>query len=272
MRNNEERVGPLVSPDEPVQETEPKQSFPAPTEMVDLPSQGKFYPEGSSLYGKSSIEMRFMTAKEEDILTNKSLLKKGLAIDRVLSSLIVDKSVVIDDLLVGDKNALLIAARISAYGAGYKTGLTCSQCGHKYEHMFDLGEIQARELSLSLSSDGTLVLVLPRTGATVCCRLLSGRDEKWMTQAAESKKKHKLPETPLTDQLKLIILSVNGDADKGSISKFVDSMPALDSRFLRGEYLRSVPDVNTDFTVSCPECETDSEVSMPLAAEFFWPK
>jgi hypothetical protein len=270
MRNNEERTKAPAEPD--TAEVASDLSFPSPTEFVDLPSGGRFYPEGSSLHGKESLELRFMTAKEEDILTNKSLLKKGVAIDRLLSALIVDKSVSVDDLLVGDKNALLIAVRISAYGAEYKTQIVCPGCGTKFENNFNLAEIERKEPAVDLQPSGTFDLTLPKTKAVVTCRLLTGKDEKALTLMVEGKKKHKLPETPLLDQLRLMIVSVNGSADKGAIYRFVESLPAFDSHFLRAEYVKAIPDVKTEFFISCPECENESEVTMPLAAEFFWPR
>jgi hypothetical protein len=279
MRDNSERSGlnRLAAtggsePTTPSEPSEPKSSFPSPTEFVELPSKGLYYPEGSPLKDKESLELKFATAKEEDILTNKSLLKKGLAIDRLLSSLLVDKTIAIDDLLIGDKNALLIAARISAYGADYKTSVVCPQCSHKFEFNFDLNQVGVREVSTGLSSNGTVIITLPKTKAAVTCRLLTGRDEKYMTQQAEMKKKHNLAETPLTDQLKLFIVSVNGSCEKTEINRFIETLPAFDSRFLRMEYVKNIPDINTDFNITCPECDTDSEVSLPLTAAFFWPK
>ncbi len=274
MRNNDERTKLPAMDDasEVVSAAPDTLSFPAPTEFVDLPSRGLFYPADSPLAGKESLELRFMTAKEEDILTNKSLLKKGVAIDRLLSALIVDKSVSVDELLVGDKNALLIATRISAYGSDYKTQIVCPSCGSKFENNFDLSTIERKEPVTILKSDGTFELTLPKTKAVVCCKLLTGRDEKLLTQMVESKKKHKLQETPLIDQLRLMIVSVNGSIDKGAVYHFVESLPAFDSHFLRTEYVKAIPDVKTEFPVTCPECESESEVVMPLAAEFFWPK
>ena len=86
-----------------------------PTEVVDLPSKGKLYPPDSPL-ASGTIEMKYMTAKEEDILTNQNYIEKGIVIDKLLQALIVDKTIDYNELLVGDKNALLIAARILGYG------------------------------------------------------------------------------------------------------------------------------------------------------------
>ena len=104
--------------------------FVTPTQFVDLPSKGR-YPEGHPLKGKDSIEIRYMTAKDEDVLTNRSLLKKGLAIDRLIRNLIVDKSVNGRHLYAGDRNAIIVFARASAYGADYRAKIQCPNCGEQ---------------------------------------------------------------------------------------------------------------------------------------------
>ena len=145
-RNNEERLGvrdsgtnppiaPSSSEETPVPNT-PLQ-FSTPTEFVELPSGGKNYPEGHPLHNVDSLEIRYMTAKEEDILTSRTLLKKGIAVDRMLQSLIIDKSISVDDMLTGDKNALIVAARVSGYGAEYSTSVSCPACGTSSKYTFD---------------------------------------------------------------------------------------------------------------------------------------
>ena len=133
MRNNQDRLGAVNKGEEPPVQQQPQQveqtlQFVTPTEFVELPSRGKFYPEGHPLHNTEIIEIRHMTAKDEDILTSAALLKKGLAIDRFLQNIIVDKSINIADLLVGDKNAIIVASRISGYGAQYEAGISCPSC------------------------------------------------------------------------------------------------------------------------------------------------
>ena len=149
IRNNEDRTGERLAtaasappPMPGVGSETPSMTldFTCPTEFVDLPSRGRFYPEGHPLHGKESVEIRFMTAKDEDILTSKSLLKKGVAVDRFLQNIIVDKSIKLPDLLIGDKNALVVAARITGYGTNYSTKTTCPACASTQEYEFDLGD------------------------------------------------------------------------------------------------------------------------------------
>jgi hypothetical protein len=282
MRNNEERFGPPLMEDNSsaatVHADETPQvglNFVSPTEFVDLPSGGKFYPEGHPLHGKDSIEIKFMTAKEEDILTSKSLLKKGVAIDRMLQNLIVDKSIKLEHLLSGDKNAILLAARMSGYGAEYSVRVSCPSCEEKQDFSFDLSSLEHKDLSdiddLSLehTQRGTFVYSLPRTKAKVEFRLLTSGDESQMTQEMLRAKKE---ETTSTDQLKRVIVSVNGVEDRLQLKQFVESMPAADARFLRAAIRRSTPDVNMSQDFVCASCSHEEEMEVPLTTEFFWPK
>ena len=276
-RNNSERMGakkptvdgPIINEKAP-SINEPKETaeaaanmaFTTPTTFVDLPSKGRFYPEKHPLHGENDIEIRYMTAKDEDILTSRNLLKKGVAIDRMLTNIIVDKKINIDDLLIGDKNAIVVAARTTGYGAVYRTSVTCPICGDTNKFAFDLEEKQVNhgenceEHGMTETDDGTFIITVPNLKAAVEVRLLTGHDEKRLLRMSESKKKHSLPESPMTDQFLLYIVSVNGDATGVYIKSFIDNLPALDSRHLRDMYRKIVPNVNLDQNFSCLNCET----------------
>jgi len=283
MPRNEERLGglPSLTNSNSAEEviTQETVSLPTQTELVDLPSKGRFYPEGSPLKDKQTLEIRFMSAKSEDILTSKSLLRKGTAIDRMLQSLIVE-NVKVDDLLIGDKNALVVAARISGYGSEYKTKVNCPFCEAKFEKTFDLTQIKTKQVEESLPENtknlfdefGHFEITLPKSKLTVKCRLLNGKDEKYLSQLVEGKRKQNLPESLLTDQLKLMIVSVGSETNRAQISKIIDQLPALDARYLRREYQEAVPNIDMQVVIVCPECDNEQEVDMPLGAEFFWPK
>ena len=253
-------------------------SFAVPTELVDIPSRGKFYSEEHPLHNVETVEMRFMTAKEEDILTSQSLIKKGIVVDRLLQSLIVDKRINLERLLIGDKNALVVAARISGYGNEYETRVSCPACDSPVDFMFDLDEIDIKEfeededLMVSLTENSTFRVELPRSRAIVEVKPLTGADERFITQQGEKRKKNKLSGNALTTQLKRMICSVNGEDDQGSISKFVDSLPAFDSRFLRGAYTSFVPDIDMKQDFTCSECNHEQTMEVPLTADFFWPR
>ena len=275
VRNNADRTGAPVLADPPVMLTaDTGFSFTTPTEFVDLPSRGKFYPEGHPLHNADSVEIRYMTAKDEDILTSSSLLKKGVAIDRMLENILVNKAVKVDSLLIGDKNALILAARITGYGAEYRTSVNCPICAAKNDHEFNLSEITAKDtpIDISLSEGGKFLLTLPKSKVQVEVRLMTGSDEKELTLLAERRKKNNLPEAALTDQFKRIITAVNGNIEQNNISQFVDNMPAADSRFLRSTYGDVTPNIDMNQNFTCTSCGFEEEVSVPFTADFFWPK
>ena len=276
MRNNEDRVG--------TKKTKPKSTaatqaalapldFVRPTTIVALPSEGKFYGEGHPLHGEDSIEIRQMTTAEEDILTNRSLLKQGKAIDKFLERLMVDSGVKPAELLVSDKNAVLIQARIDGYGADYTTSVQCPACSHSQKEQFDLDESV-------ITTGGECVIAEPTAHGTFTTTLdndwvvefkpLTGADEAKLMKSMENAKRANRPERTIQDQLNAMIVSVSGHTDDGTISKAVEHMTGKQSRHLRAAYKDAVPNIEIRSTVTCRECATTSELEVPLTADFFW--
>ena len=277
--NNDSAIPQQIKEQEEAGESDvpsPSLSFTMPTEFVELPSGGKYYPEGSPLYNKESIEIRFMTARDEDILTSKSLLKKGVAVDRLLTSVIIDKAIKVDDLLIGDKNAIIVAARITGYGADYNTKITCPTCGTTSDCAFDLGDVGTREpesvSAAELNSDGTFTVKAPRSGHSVKMRLLTSVIEKRLAKLTQNKKKNNLPESTLTDQLRLAIVSVDDESDSHFINLFVSRLPAMDARYLRDVYSKLMPNIDMTQNFDCLSCGDEQELEVPFTSDFFWPK
>ena len=288
IRDNDERTGARQSDEAPAAAVVPPTlpnagnpvglSFVVPTDFVEIPSRGKYYPANHPLHNQTTIEIRHMTAKEEDILTSRTLLKKGIAIDRMLQNIIVDKRVKPDTLIIGDKNAIIVSARSAAYGSDYTTRVTCPSCGTVGDHSFDLEHMNYihpddnESEEFTQTDNGTFILTLPVTNVSVEVRLLTGKDEIWLTKMNENKKKHKLGETSLTDQMRLFITSINGVTDKAQINGFVDAMPARDSRYLRGTYNKVVPNVDLTQEFGCEACGAETQMEVPFTTDFFWPK
>lgn len=250
-------------------------SFVVPTDFVDLPSQGKFYPEGHPLHGQDSIEIRQMTAKEEDMLTSRTLLKKGVALDRVIASIIVDKRINPDSLYVGDRNAIIIAARVAGYGNVYKTKTTCPSCAATQEYSFDLNQAniysgeEAQDFGVQSNDDGTFNVRVPRTGVDVQFRLLNGRDEKTFLSSMQNERKEK-DEHNITRQLSAIVVSLNGDSSMQARQYFVENVPSIDSRHLRLAYRLAAPNIDLTQHFQCSECSHEQDMEVPLNADFFW--
>ncbi len=283
-RNNRSRTG---LPDEMPDRKQPEGSAPtasgldfvAPTEFVELPSGGRFYGEGHPLHGQDTIEIKYMTTKQEDILTSQTLLKKGVAINRMLQSLLVTPELDVKDLLIGDKNALTVAARISGYGPDYKVQLTCPSCNHVGEAAVDLQQsitvvdgTDWGELAIENGENNTFIITLPKTGVRQQVRLMNGHDEARIVEEAKKQKKHKLAVSTLSDQMKRVTVSVNDITDRARISDFISKMPALDARYFRKAYQKATPSVRLMHDHVCPQCDYESDLEVPLQAEFFWPQ
>jgi hypothetical protein len=248
---------------------EKKQEFKFPTETIDLPSGGKVYSKESPL-SSGKIEIKYMTAKEEDILTSENLIKKGIVIDKLLDSLIVNKDISTSDLLIGDKNAVMVAARILAYGGEYNVEVTNPTTGEKFQHIFDLTSCEFKEIPNNVDySTNNFPLELPVTKTNIVFKLLTGNDELNIINELKSLKKIG-KNAEVTTRLRHVITSVNGDSDRSLISNFVENMLSKESLFLREEIARINPDVNLKQEVEIGGQST--EVEIPMTVEFFWPK
>ncbi len=250
-----------------------------PTEFVELPSKGRFYPPQHPLHGQETIEIKYMTAKEEDILSDRALLKKGVAIDRALQNLIVSNNIKVEEMLVGDKNALVVAARITGYGSEYTTNVVCPSCLEKSDHTFDLAEVEPTDLDAALEDSGvelternTFSINLPMTKATVECRMLTGADELRLAKSSMRGTKKNQSSSVLVDQLCSTIVSLNGDDTRSNIIAFVHQMPARDARYLRNILADVVPNVDLTQDFECKECGYSAALEVPLTSDFFWPK
>ena len=277
-RNNGDRIGPQSESSAPVAATAASPlDFVTPTEMVDLPSRGKLYAEGHPLKDKEEIEIKFMTAKEEDILTSRSLLKKGIAIDRFLQSVILDKKIKVNSLLIGDKNAILIAARASGYGSDYETQVTCPSCATKSLMSFDLNNRTINEgtadpeLGIRKTEKNTFIVTAPYSKFDVEIAPLTGEHELFLSRMAESRKKGMQQDSLMTDQYKMMIRSVQGNAAKDVIAYYVDNMPLRDSRFIKNAYKKINPDISVNEHFECNSCGHEQEMEVPFGADFLWP-
>mgnify|MGYP001441629456 FL=1 len=254
-------------------------SYVTPTEFVELPSRGKFYSTDHPLHGKEVIEMRYMTAKDEDILTSPALLKNGVAIDRLIENLIVDKNITANSLLIGDKNAVTLAARISGYGEQYEVNVTCPACNATIDHTYDLSEIPHNHgiqpdddtENVSLTPEGTFIATLPKTQFTAEFRLLNGADESSLERTATKLRKLNLPESSSTSLLKQLVVSINGVNVASEVAMFIDNMPAQDARFLRACVQLVTPNVEMTQNFECTSCGASTEMAVPFTSEFFWP-
>ena len=240
--------------------------FTLPTEMVELPSKGLVYPEGHPLR-EGKIEIKYMTAKEEDILTNQSYIERGTVLDELLKSVVVSK-INVKDLIVGDKNAIMIAARVLGYGKDYTFTY------NNEEHVVDLSQLEEKVIDESNFTKGKneFSFTLPTSGALLTYKLLThGDDKKIANEVKGLKKLNKLASPELSTRLKHMILSVNGDTEKKVIREFVDNyFLAKDSRAFREHIKITQPDVNLTYEIEGPDGDV-KDIDIPIGITFFWP-
>lgn len=237
--------------------------FKMPTEVVELPSKGLIYPEDNPL-SSGKVEMKYMTAKEEDILTNQSYIQKGIVLDKLVESLIVS-DINYDDLIVGDKNAILVAARVLGYGADYNF----TYGGIEYN--VDLSTLDNKEFDIEKTGTkgkNEFKFTTPAGKVDITFKILTHKDERDINKELEGYKKINSANVPeVSTRMKYMITSVNGDTNKSTIRDFVDNhLLARDARALRKEISEFQPDVNMTFTTN-----SGQEVAIPVDLNFFWP-
>jgi|TARA_R110000764_G_scaffold14743_2_gene42133 hypothetical protein len=255
------------------QTQQPKPEFQFPTEEVTLPSKGLLYPEGSPLRS-GKITMKYMTAKEEDILTNQNYIKNGTVIDKLLQSLIVDTTK-IEDLLIGDKNAILVAARILGYGQEYTFKYPHPETGENEEVTIDLTEADDKVIDESKMIEGKneFEFELPTSKILLTFKLLTQADDKKIEAELKGLKKINKNASPeLTTRLKHVIQSVNGDRTVKSIRDFIDnSFLARDARAFRAYLDTIMPDIDLSFDLTFDDGTVIEDVTIPIGVGFFWP-
>jgi hypothetical protein len=248
--------------------------FEVPTEAVPLPSLGLVYPDTNPLHSAETVEIRAMTAREEDILTSRALIKKGTVITHLLQSCMVDKRVNVQDMLTGDRNAVMVALRITGYGSEYVAEAECPACNTKSKQNFDLSGLPIKPLEIKPCNAGENLFdfTLPVTKKSVKFKFLTGNDEEEILQIQERKKKTgAISDSLVTTRLQYSLVSVDGKADKALISNFIRNMPARDSLSLRQFIDKNEPGVDMKVDLECPSCSETTEIRMPMGASFFWP-
>ena len=242
-----------------------------PTEVIDLPSKGLLYPENHPL-ASGTIEMKYMTAKEEDILASQNLIKQGVVIDKLLESMIITP-VSFNDLMMGDKNAILIAARVLGYGKNYEFEYNCPKCDEKTKHSTDLTTFEDKVFDESLITPNTneFSFVLPNSNRTIKFRLISHGLDNTITKEIKAKSKAGTS-ADVTTRMAHIITSVDNNSETAHIRNFVNNeLFAVDSRALRDHIKEITPDVDTTIDLDCQYCGHHTEQEMPIDVGFFWP-
>ena len=248
--------------------------FTVPRDFVILPSKGRVYPVDSPLHNMEEIEVRHLTAADEDILTSRSLLRSGRAIDVLLDNVILNKSIKAEELVSGDKNAIMTFLRITGYGPEYGVELSCPDCDEDIKSEFDLTQLNMNMLDVEPVAEGLnrFEFTMP-SGLVIHFKLLTSKEEKIISD--EQSKVKKMTNSPIdhniTTRLQHQLISVDGNEDKTYINNFINVMNVKDSRAFRKYFDSIEPDVIMKQDFNCPLCGHRGEVDIPITVDFFWP-
>jgi len=244
-----------------------------PTEVISLPSQGKCYSENNPL-SSGQVEIKYMTAKEEEILSSQNLIRKGVVLDKLFESIIVDRGINIDDIILGDKNAIMLAARILGYGPQYVVQIT-DEMGESNDVTVDLGKVKTKEIDFDKLTRENRYKFTTSTGVELEWRFLTHGDEKKIdvdVKAMQRLNKASDTSSELTTRYRYMITSVNGDSSTSAITKFINTQfLTRDTRDFR-KYINSLqPDINMEFEYENPNTGVVEVKPIPMGVGFFWP-
>jgi len=251
-----------------------QKEFQVPTDTMELPSLGVFYPNG-----QKTVKVKYLTAEEDDILFSPELLKSGKVLDALLQIAVVDDTLNPDDMLVGDRNAILIHLRKNGLGDIYNPGkgyINCHECGEGFDPDIDLRDLVPKKLEDMPDEKGEYDFTMPLMGSKIKFRLLNGHDENKLSKASKTGTKRKGSNYKIskvvTERYKLQIMEVDGNRDKLYVSSFVSAMPMKDSMVFR-EYVKMVsPGVDFNYVFTCKHCGANFEDDVPLTPKLFYPE
>jgi hypothetical protein len=256
-------------------------SFAVATEIVHLPSGGNFYSENSPLKGVEFVELKAMTAKEEDIMINDSYIEQGIVFDKLIDSLLITPGVKSTDFIDCDKVALLTAARKTGYGDELTVIHNCRECGHSGEATVSLSKMLDKAKTEKFTiKDGddwtfdensrTLSFQLPVTELNVSIRILNNEDFAYLVKSKEQKQKLSLPHSDTIEFLRRVLVSANGETDPGDLSKLTEVLPSADARKIKIVHNTNIPVFDTKQEVTCSECSATAEKEVPFSVGWFW--
>ena len=249
-----------------------KEEFTIPFDIVPLPSKGLLYRDGP-LAGKDTIEVHYLTAIQEDILTSPNLLQSGKMLDALLASVIKDKKIDPTQLVLGDRNAIVIWLRSTGYGAEYPVRIRCGSCGNSWVNEFDLAALEVRQLDIEPDKDGLFSLELPKSKKTIRFCLLTAEDEMNILKRVEAIQKKQGSQVDSSMSLKMMasIVDIEGNTDSMNIKNFVESMHVKDAKEFRDYVNKIEPGVLMTQDCECPACGEVSQEVIPIRGNFFWP-
>jgi hypothetical protein len=230
-----------------------------------LPSLGKAYKSK-----KKNIKLAYMTTADENILTSPNLLQSGEFLEILINRKILEPDLRYKDLLVGDRNAIMLWLRATGYGEMYPVTLL-DENQDPFDTEINLNELKTKELTVDPDEDGLFNFILPLTKTNIRFRFLTCGDIDDIEKVLEKERENNIPiNNGTTYRYEKMIVEVNGDRNKANIRNFVNSMRIPDAKAFDNyvEEIESGIDLNID--VKTPG---DGSIStfLPLNLNFFWP-
>ena len=255
-------------------DTTSSKDFNGATFLLKLPTKGSYYPEGHPFHEKETIEVKMMTTKEEEILTNVSYNENGVVMDKLLESIVVADNFNPKDIFETDQLAIIMGARIDAYGEDYSAIIECGNCQKDYQVSIDLQKMLEKvdSADVELTAKNTLIVELPKSKKVVEYRILLPSELASIDRTVEKMQKMNIKTSLTTEFYKRIILSVDGETNRDEINNFISQLKIMDSRFLSSKYAKSLPNLSTVFSSTCSHCSHEQEGGMPIQANFFFPE
>jgi hypothetical protein len=252
--------------------TQTQKNYPFQTEVISLPSAGLVYPESSPL-ASGEITIKLMTAKEEDILTSTNLIRKGIVLDKLLESIIVDSKININDIVIGDKNAILISSRILAFGPEYKVTVTDPTENEQVDVTVDISKLNVKEIDTTrLNRNNEYDFVLPKTNVPIKFKIMTHGDELAVSKDVEASEKISKQGNEIQARYRRLIIEVNGNRELGYISNFISNqLLAADSKSLRKYISELTPDIDLMFDYTSPFTGEVEALRVPIGVDFFYP-
>jgi len=269
MEEKQVNIGGVQPIQKNVAATMQQEEFIVPMDVVELPSQGKLYPNG-----QNTVKIKYLTAEDENILMSPELIRTGKVLDALLENCVVIDGLTTKEMLVGDRNKVLIDLRINGYGHEYEVEMIDPETNSSFTTIVDLRKLQSKHLEITPDSQGEFTVTLPKFNVPVKFRFLNGDDEDYLTKKAQSaQKKNKkgfVVSNTLTERYLRQIMEVKGNRDKFYIQKFIGAMPISDSLFLR-EYITQIePGIDLKYEFEAPSGGT-FEADVPITPRLFYP-
>lgn len=263
-----------TAPPAPVEAHPADDEYTPPVSAVKLPSKGLVYPADNPLYLCESVDIKAVTAKEENILASPALIKKGIVLTELMRACITNRSIDPDTMLVGDRNSVLVAIRISAYGPRYQARVTCPECSESQDHDFDLGKLTLKTLDVQPTGgpgNNEFEFQLPQSKKTVRFKLMDANTVARLDRDLEAVRKRTGRDQGVTLRLMTQATGMEGVSDSKKLVKAIESLPAGDARAWRIYMDKIAPGVDMEQEFECESCGKTSEVEIPIGTEFFWP-